>query len=181
MIASMMRDPAKEFPSLYAPTEVKALRVWFCKYRTLRPVAELTNLQTLVIAGYPDTDFAPLGALTHLAYLSVLDFTRVSDLAPLAALQSLRTLRLHSPPSWDASGRVIEVDSLGPIAALPRLEHLELFGVRPSSGYLSELEAAPSLRSVRVSKYAEPEVARYQLATGVASDFAPAPPIPDWT
>lgn len=175
-----MRDPAKEFPSLAAPAAVTALRIWFCKYRTLRPMADLTSLQTLVIAGYPDPDFTPLRTLTHLAYVSVLDFARVTDLTPLAGLHSVRTLRLHSPPSWDASGRVIEVDSLAPIADLPRLEHLELFGVRPSSGSLAELEAAPSLRTVPVSRYSTSEVARYRRATGVASNFAPAPPVPDW-
>jgi len=156
------------------------LRVWFCKYRTLRPLAELINLQTLVIAGYPDNDFSSIAALQNLDYLSVLHFPGVTDLAPLRELRALRTLRLSSLPSWDASGKVLEVDSLAPIADLPLLEHLELLGVRPASASLAELEGTAALRSLRVSKYPEAEVARYQSSTGMTNTFAPAPPVPDW-
>jgi hypothetical protein len=180
VIESLMRDPSKRFPTLADPEAITALRVWFCKYRTLRPVADLTNLRTLVIAGYPDQDLTPIAPLRNLNYLSVLDFARITNLAPLVELHTLRTLRLHSPPSWDSSGKIIQVESLAPIAHLPNLEHLELFGVLPISGSLDDLQRAPSLRSVRVSKYPESEVARYRSATGVDSAFAPGPPVPDW-
>ena len=181
MIESLVRDGSRTFPLIADPLSVTALRVWFCKYRTLEPIAHLTSLRTLTIAGYPDADFTPLGHLTSLEYLSVLDFRHVADLEPLRALQGLKTLRLHSPPSWDSSSKVIEVSSLEPIAALPRLEYLELFGVRPASPSLAELEGAPLLQSVRVSKYPVAEVARYRSATGVGDAFAPEPKYLDWT
>lgn len=176
----LMRDPAKEFPQLPDPGAVTALRIWFCKYRTLRPLSEMSNLQTLVVAGYPDSDFDALSGLTELRYLSVLDFAKVTDLSPLAGLDQLQTLRLHSPPSWDAAGKVIEVASLAPLAGLPRLEHLELFGVRTPDASLAALESAPALKTVRLSKFPKAEVARYRAATGVGESFAPEPG-GDWT
>lgn len=180
VIETLMWDGSKEFPTLADPLSITDLRVWFCKYRTLEPIGQLTNLRTLVIAGYPDADFGPLAHLTSLTYLSVLDFRQVADLEPLRAFSALQTLRLHSPPSWDSSSRVIEVGSLAPIASLPSLEHLELFGVRPVSESLAELEIAPRLRSLRVSKYPKDEVARFRSATGVDDAFAPKPPHADW-
>jgi hypothetical protein len=154
--------------------------MWFCRYRSVRELSGLANLQTLVIAGYLEADFEPFATLEHLDYLRVLDFPRVTDLTPLAGLTNLRTLRLASPPSWDSSGRVIEVQSLEPLARLPLLAHLELFGVRPPDGSLAALETAPALQSVRVSKYRIDEVDRYRSATGVSDSFAPEPPIPGW-
>jgi hypothetical protein len=180
VIEDLVRDPSRQFPSLPNPEMVTALRVWFCKYRTLVQIADLTNLRTLVIAGYPDRDFGPLAHLRNLQYISVLDFGSVNDLTPLSELQDLRTLRLHSPPSWDSSGKVIEVPSLASIARLPRLQHLELFGVRPPDKSLADLEGASALQTVRVSKYPKAEVARYESTTGVHNPFAPSPPIPDW-
>lgn len=175
----LLRDPAKEFPRLPDPDAVTALRVWFCKYRTLRPLAGLRHLRTLVIAGYPDPDFDAISGLAELQYLSVLDFAKVTDLSPLAHLTELRTLRLHSPPSWDSSGKVIEVQSLAPLAELPRLEHLELFGVRPADGSLAALEPSRALKTVRVSNFPKAEVGRYRAAVHVSDSFAP-PPTPDW-
>ena len=159
---------------------VTDLRVWFCSYRSLAGLAELQNLQTLVIAGYPDETFEAVRNLSRLEYLQVGHLPGVTDLEPLADLTSLSVLRLSTLPSWDSSGRVTEVCSLGPLAKLPRLRHLELFGVRPPSRSLAELEESTSLRTVRVSKYPQKEVRRYQTSTGISDDFAPAPRVTAW-
>jgi len=144
-------------------------------------VSALTNLRVLVVAGYPDHDLGPVSALRHLEYLSLLDCRHVTDLSPLAEFPALRTLRLQSLPSWDSSGKVIEVDSLAPLARIPQLEHLELFGVCPQpERTLADLQPAPRLRTVRVSKYPNAEVARYRAATGTGDDFAPEPGISEW-
>ena len=180
MIEDLVRDPAKQFPDLGRPEAVTALRVWFCKYRSLSPVADLPNLQTLVVAGYPDADLTPFAGLTNLRYLRLLDFPKVRDLSPLVELTNLRTLRLATLPSWDSSGRVLEVASLAPLSRLPRLQHLELFGVRPPDKSLVPLEASPTLRTLRVSKYPQTEVVRYRAATGQSGAFAPAPGVADW-
>jgi hypothetical protein len=66
------------------------------------------------------------------------------------------------------------------LAKLPHLAHPELFGVRPADKSLRDLEKAPSLVSVRVSKYPKPEVRRFYEATGCTDAFAPGPGVSDW-
>jgi hypothetical protein len=177
-----MRDKAKVMPAdAEAAEAVTALRVWHCNYSSLAPVAQYRHLRTLVVATYPDTDLEPLVPLKSLEYLSLLHLPRVNDLAPLASLTNLRTIRLSTLPSWDSSGKVTEVDTIRPLASLPQLTHVELFGVRPASRSLEELENAPCLASVRVSKYPKAEVARFRRVTGLSDAFAPSPGIADWS
>lgn len=52
--------------------------------------------------------------------------------------------------------------------------------VRPPDKPLRDLEDAPALASVRVSKFPKAEVARFRQATGLIDAFAPAPGIADW-
>ena len=175
-----MRDKAKAMPSDPEGAEVTALRVWHCNYGSLAPVVQYPNLTTLVVATYPDADLEPIASLTCLEYLSVLHLAGVTNLAPLARLTRLRTVRLATLPSRDSSGKVTEVESLRPLALLPALTHLELFGVRPASRSLSDLEDAPGLTSVRVSKYPKAEVTRFRNVTGVTDAYAPSPGVADW-
>jgi hypothetical protein len=146
----------------------------------LAPVAQYLNLRTLVVATYADTDLDAFARLSKLEYLSLMHLPRIADMAPLAQLKHLRTIRLSTLSSWDSSGKVTEVDSLRPLASLPRLAHLELFGVRPPSKSMRDLEDAPSLASVRVSKYPKAKVTRFRQATGLSDAFAPSPGIADW-
>lgn len=175
-----MRDKAKTLPLDPDAANVTALRVWHCSYATFAPLAQYRNLRTLVVATYPDSDLDTVAQLGDLEYLSLMHLPSVADLAPLAQLKHLRTVRLSTLPSWDPSGKVTEVDSLRPLASLPRLAHLELFGVRPSDKSLRDLERAPSLASVRVSKYPKAEIARFRQATGLSDAFAPSPGVADW-
>jgi hypothetical protein len=175
-----MCDKAKEMPSDPFASHVTALRVWKCRYDSLLPLAQYPNLRTLVVATYPDVDLSPLAHLEGLKYLRLLHMPRVNDLAPLINLRQLVTVRLETLPSWDSSGKVTVVDSLRPLAELPNLAHLELFGVRPATKSLRDLEVAPGLTSVRVSKYPKAEITRFREATGLSDGFAPPPDVCDW-
>lgn len=176
----LMRDRAKVMPSDPDGAEFTALRVWHCNYESLSPVAQYPNLTTLVVATYPDADLEPIASLNGLEYLSLVHLPGVNDLAPLAQLTHLRTVRLATLPSWDSSEKVTVVDSLRPLALLPELTHLELFGVMPANESLSDLEDAPRLISVRVSKYPKAEVTRFRDLTGATDAFAPSSGIADW-
>ncbi|MFE7845723.1 hypothetical protein ACFUTX_11105 [Microbacterium sp. NPDC057407] len=138
------------------------------------------SVRTLVIASYPEEDLTPVQGLTQLEYLSVTHLPKVSDLAPLDALSALRTLRLATLPSWDSYGRVTSIRSLRPLAHMPALKHLELFGVVPEDRSLSPLEGSGTLRSVRVSKYPGEEVQRFRNVTSIEDAWAPKPSIADW-
>jgi hypothetical protein len=161
-------------------TRASALRVWHCNYQSLAAIRRYPDLQTLVIATYPDETLGPVAALERLEYLSILHLPGVTDLAPLGRLERLRTLRLATLPSWDSSGKVTTVQSLAPLAELPHLAHLELFGIRPEDRSLRDLEGAPNLVNVRVSKYPKPEVRRFYEATGWSDRFAPDHGVSDW-
>jgi hypothetical protein len=180
MLRDLMRDKGNTMPIDPQAAEITALRVWHCNYLSLTRLTQFSNLRTLVVATYPDVDLQPLAALASLEYLSLVHLPNVDDLTPLAQLKQLRTVRLATLPSWDSSGKVTVVESLRPLAALPNLIHLELFGVQPAGKSLFELEKATALASVRVSKYPEPEVARFYKATGVSDAWAPSPSVADW-
>ena len=168
-----MRRGEKTFPEIQRPLEINRARIWGCKYTSLRKVAMLQNLEVLAILAYPDETFAPIGQLHALRYLSVIHFPGVTDLGPLAALKNLETLSLASAPGWDASGKVLAVDSLEPIAKLSQLRHLELFGVRAADKDLSVLLNLQQLQSARFSKYPSAETNRFCQASGISDDFAP--------
>lgn len=180
MIADYLRDEARTLPAHPDPAAVTALRIWHCKYDSLAGLAEFVNLETLVIATYPDAVLEPIKALSRLQYLSIVHLPHVSDLQPLDQLEQLRTLRLSTLPSWDPSGKRTIVRSLAPLAGLPDMAHIELFGVLPDDGTLQALESCPSLESVRVSKYRKSEVSRFYRATGLSGSFAPSPNVRDW-
>lgn len=173
MDLDLMRREEKTFPPIQHPLAIDRARIWACKYATLEQVATLQNLEVLAILVYPDKTFVPISKLRSLRYLSVIHFPNVTDLSPLAVLENLETLSLSSLPSWDASGKVLKVDSLEPIARLSRLRHLELFGVRPSDKDLSVLLNLPELQSARFSKYPRVETERFYRCSGVSDDSAP--------
>jgi hypothetical protein len=180
MFGDFVRDKATTMPLDPEAAEIRALRVWHCNYVSLARVRQYPNLNTLVVATYPDPDLELIASLVNLEYLSIVHMPGVSDLRPLVHLTKLRTVRLSTLPSWDSAGKVTEVESLRPLALLPALTHLELFGIRPTSKSLHDLEGAASLTSVRVSKYPKAEVARFREATGLNDAFAPLPGVSDW-
>jgi hypothetical protein len=175
--AEFIRDKGRALPIEQLPARVRSLRVWHCAYETLQPLELLRDLEVLVIANFPDHDLEVLSSLRTLRYLSIIHLPKVTDLQPLLPLSRLECLSLATLPSWDSSGRVTEVASLEPLAALPSLRNLELFGVRPPDCSLALLQLSPSLRSARFSRYPATEMRRFYAATGLANSFNPEPPL----
>jgi hypothetical protein len=180
MIADYVRDEARAFPEHPDPAEVTAVRVWHCQYKSLASLSAFIHLKTLVIATYPDADLTPLIGLRRLEYLSIMHAPKVSDLGPLRHLKGLKTIRLSTLPSWDSSGKTTIVRSLAPLAELPSLSHVELFGVLPEDGTLHALENCPTLETVRVSRYRKSEISRFYRVTELQDSFAPSPRVQDW-
>jgi hypothetical protein len=169
----LQRDKQTTMPSIDASVEI--LTVWHCRYRTLRPIANLRRLTDLVIATYPDDTLEILTSLKRLRDLRIMHLPHVSDLSPLAELPRLESLELSTLPSWDASGRVTEVRSLAPLASLPSLKHLSLFGVVPRSRSLAEITGCPKLVTARFSKYPKAEITRFYESTRLSDDHLPPP------
>lgn len=175
MHLDLLRDKNRTFPAPADPEGVSSLRVWHCKYATLAALAGFKHLEELTIAGFPDESLAMLAPLGKLRYLRVIDLGAIADLDDLGAVTSLESLSLATLPSWDASGRTHPIASLEPLTRLPRLRHLELFGVLPADRSLAPLKRCPGLASLRVSRYPAAEVEAFYAATGVTNAFNPPP------
>jgi hypothetical protein len=171
----LMRDPSRIFPQVADPDSVHSAKVWFCKYRSLGSLAELCNLEELVIAGFPDESFEFLARLEKLRFLSVMHMPKIFDIAPLARLTQLTSLSLSTLPSWDTSQKTTTIQSLEPLAAIPGLAHLELFGVCPPDKLLAPLEKCRRLETVRISQYPQAETSRFYAATNVDNRFNAVP------
>jgi len=117
------------------------------------------------------TSLAPLGALARLAALELDDpptlaglyklvglkclvlrhFRRIKSLAPVGILSGLRAISMSTIPSWDASRRCLEIESLEPLSQLPELESLCLIGVKPLDGRLDPLQRLTHLKYLHIS------------------------------
>ena len=106
MHINLMRDSALLFPKLRNVEDIRSMKIWHCKYKTLAPIAECRHLEELVIASYPDKTLQCIGAMRELRYLSILHMPRITSLEELSSLSELRSLSLQSLPSWDASRKM---------------------------------------------------------------------------
>jgi hypothetical protein len=167
LLGAYVKDRELRFPS--APLLITRARIIECRFKTLAPIGELSNLQSLEIFNYPDADLEPLRPLQKLEQLRIHHLPRVTSLEPLDALQALRRLWLETRPSWDASGKVTEVESLLPLQRIPHLEQVQLFGVRPKSRTIDDLLNLPNLQRARVSKFPKSEIRR--LAAAVSNAY----------
>lgn len=167
------RDERRQLPEVEEPHLVRTARMWHCKFRTLAEICQFSNLEGLEIATWPDVSFNALESLVGLKYLRVLHLPKVSSVAPIANLRNLEVLRLATLPSWDASGKTTELDSLEPLVNLARLRHIEMFGVRALDRSLAPLESCATLVSARFSKWPMHEVQRFFAQTGLPDEWAP--------
>ena len=146
----LMRDPGRAFPPVADPEAVRRATVWHFRYTILAPLAELRHLR-------------------------IVHMPKVDDIGPLARLTQLTSLSLSTLPSWDASGKTTTIRSLEPLAALPALAHLELFGICPPDKSLAPIEKCKHLRTARFSQYPLAEMARFFKKTIVENQFNPEP------
>lgn len=179
MHLELMRDRSKIFPEVAGKEAVRTARIWHCGYVTLKPVAQLRNLEVLVVATFPDSSLDFLAELKNLRYLFIAHLPKVTCLDPLAKLEKVEALSLETSPSWDASGKCTIVESLAPIAKMPALKYLNLFGVRPANNSLADLEKCPNLQAARFSQYPDAEIKRFFEKTGVANQYVPEPRFAD--
>jgi|GEM_PF-1404412 len=94
---------------------------------------------------------AGVSELTQVRELRLLHIPKVTSLEPVSRLQGLQILVVATPPSWDASRRCIEVESLAPLGRLKNLGRLDLCGVLPRDRTLKPLGELVNLRQLLIS------------------------------
>lgn len=168
-----MRDKSKEMPIFENPLEIKSMTIWHCNYLSFSQISKCTYLEQLNIANLLESDFCFLSKCSSLKFLSITHLPNITSFDALSGLLELETLSLSTLPSWDSSGKKTIVDSLLPLAKLPNLKHIELFGVIPEIVSLETLSIFSGLSSARFSKYPKKITNAFYKQTGISDDWAP--------
>ena len=126
---------------------------------SLAPLRALRRLQALELDDPPT--LSGLDSLSDLKCLVLRHFRRIRSLSLVEPLSRLRVLSMSTIPSWDASRRCLEVDSLEPCSRLSGLESLCLMGVRPLKGRLEPLQRLVSLKYLHISHVYQFELEDY--------------------
>jgi hypothetical protein len=116
---------------------------------SLDGLAALPQLQNLHLVD-PGT-LEGLEQLQRLVSLTVYCFPKIHSLTPIGSLSNLRTLYVSTPPSYDASRKCHDVESLDPLGRLSHLEALTLRGVLPREGRLSALHVLTGLKQLAIT------------------------------
>lgn len=173
MKIDLMRDQARQFNVSAHAEEVTSVRVWHCKYKSLKAIEAYVNLRTLVIGTLPDDSIDFLAGLKQLEYLRILHMPKVQNVSALAELEALNCLSLATAPGWDSSRKRTVIDTLEPISALPSLKHIELLEIVSADGSLEPLVRIRHLESARFCGYRLDEVKRFYVITQVEDGFNP--------
>jgi hypothetical protein len=116
---------------------------------SLDGLADLPHLEDLHLVD-PET-LEGLERLRRLVSLTLYSFPKIHSLAPIGSLTNLKTLLVSTPPSYDASRKCHNVESLDPLGKLDNLEALTLRGVLPDKGGLDPLRALKQLRQLAIT------------------------------
>ena len=175
MHIDFIKDTSKVMSLIENPDSVTSARIWICKFKSIKPVSECKNLRTLVLNTVLDDDISWLVKLEKLEYLKIQNFPKIKSIEFLSSMETIKTLSLSTSPSWDSSGRTMEVDALTPLQKLTSLQHIELLGVHQKDFSVAALEKCGSLISARFSGYPQEIISRFYEKTGVKKEFAPEP------
>jgi len=116
---------------------------------SLAPLCKLSGLESLELDDPPT--IAGIEGLISLKCLVLRHFRRITNLAPLSSLSNPRAVSMSTIPSWDASRRCLEIDSLEPLRKLINLESLRLMGIKPLDRRLDPLHDLTNLKYLHIS------------------------------
>jgi len=112
-------------------------------------LANLQNLRSLSLDDPRTLD--GLESLTQLKDLTVYCFSHIRSLAPVGKLAQLEKLYVSTPPSYDASRKCHEVESLAPISDLKQLCSLVMRGTLPDDRTLKPLHTLTQLETLEIT------------------------------
>lgn len=136
-----------DFDRLTRYLRTDALRMYEMRVPDLSSLRRIAQVTTLVIEWNTKAEtLEPLGDLSELRTLSIVNTPKVRDLGPIARLIRLRALE-YSGGIWSKN----VANSLEPIGELLGLEELRLTNLRVLDGGLRPLARAHALRRLDVS------------------------------
>ncbi len=116
--------------------------------RGLAGIEAFTDLERLKLIALKIDDLSPLAYLSQLVDLELSGLERLHDLGPLAGLPSLRQLVIARVGGEHRD--IVHIDSLRPLAEARSLEQIGLHGAIVDDGDLAPLAGLPALRRVEV-------------------------------
>lgn len=115
----------------------------------------------VLIFDYPFESLQPLAVLAGLEILKIQDSGVLRSLEGTAALGSLKKFNLSTPPTWDGTGKRVEVESFAPLTKLTSLERLLLLSVRPQDADLTPIMTMTHLKEVDIDGVPEFTIEHY--------------------
>jgi hypothetical protein len=131
-----------------------SLIYWDDRERRLRPIEEMTWLESVSLSNVETADLRPLAALKELNHLG-LSSCNVADLSPLAFAQKLKWLGIYDGPDT----------SVAPLAALTKLNQLRTG--RTLLHDVAALAALPALDFLEITESAFDDVAAVAQITSL--------------
>jgi hypothetical protein len=142
--------------------------------KSLAGIEAMERLESLTLIMVAAEDLSPLGGLLNLQEITFRYVRGCRDLGGLAALPQLRRLTMDQSVGSDRD--IVHVETLRPLAALPRLEEVVLLGTAIDDGDLSPLVALPKLRKVRLGRHSGADVDKLRAARPDLAIEYSAPP-----
>lgn len=160
-----LHDPGKEqVQAIRSLKQLKRLRVTFFRAKDLDFIADLPNLEELVleyVSGF--SDLSPLARLKKLRSLHLENLRRVSDFDGLSGLRSLRYLYISGTLDWNQP-----ISHFSFLQGLPGLEVFSLGFISCKAGYpaLLPLTKLKKLKKIRIGRnmFTTPEFAFLKAA-----------------
>lgn len=155
-------------------TRLRRLAITGPGLRSLSGLDNLAMLEDLELQMLGVEDLAPLAALSKLRSLSLIGLRAAHDLSPLAGLRTLERLRVSRAGMQDD----VHIDSIRPLAGLDRLEEVVLSGTVIADNDLRPLAAVPGLRRLVLYGAGGPVVEELRARPRLELIVTPGPSTP---
>jgi hypothetical protein len=173
MHIDLVWDESKKFPVADNKEDITSIKVWNCKYKNFDALSEFITLEEIAILRYPNTSLDIFLSMPKLRHLEITHLPKITDFSALPKLDNLESLSFSTLPSWDFSGKRLQIPSLEIFSQMKALKHLELIGARFPDESLVLLEKSKTLKTLIGTQYSETEKERFYQVTGCIKSRLP--------
>ncbi len=131
---------------------ITELKIWYSSINDWEILSKFQNLVSLEIAGYDSDSLEPISKLIGLKTLRLLHFPKLQDISKITCNINIENLSLESLPSYDASNKYLEIDSLKPVSSLSKMMKFKMYGVKTKDSSLEFLVKCTKLIDIEIGK-----------------------------